>query len=68
MPPGRRSAGVGSRRRTNLHNINFADYARMCGGTGIRVESAANLKAALDAALAAEGPSLVEIMADPMLT
>jgi thiamine pyrophosphate-dependent acetolactate synthase large subunit-like protein len=53
---------------TSLHNINFASYARLCGGTGIRVESAQDLRAALDEALATEGPSLVEIMADPMLT
>ena len=36
-------------------------------GQGARVETAADLRKAFDEALAAEGPSLVEIMADPLL-
>ena len=54
--------------QTSLHNPNFAEYARICGGTGIRVDSASDLGAAYDAALAADGPALVEVMTDPLLT
>ena len=54
--------------QTDLHNVGFADYARLCGGHGVRVESAADLPTALRDALAVEGPSLVEVMSDPLLT
>ena len=54
--------------QTGLHNVNFADYARLCGGTGFRVENAAELSPALDEALNSSTPSLVEIIADPLLT
>ncbi len=54
--------------QTTLHNPSFADYARLCGGTGIRVERADQLAEAFQSALAAEGPSIVEVMTDPLLT
>ena len=54
--------------QTDLHNIRFADYARMCGGEGVRVESAGDLATALHDMLAVDGPSLVEVMSDPLLT
>jgi thiamine pyrophosphate-dependent acetolactate synthase large subunit-like protein len=54
--------------QTGLHNPSFADYARLCGGLGIRVEHADGLPEALERALAAEGPALVEIVSDPLLT
>jgi thiamine pyrophosphate-dependent acetolactate synthase large subunit-like protein len=54
--------------QTELHNPNFADYAALCGGTGIRVERAGDLPHALREAIATSGPSLVEIIADPLLT
>ena len=54
--------------QTGLHNVNFADYARLCGGVGLRVEKAADLGPSLAEALASKGPSLVEIIADPLLT
>ena len=54
--------------QTQLHNVNFADYARLCGGTGYRVEKAADLGQALKDALTQDTPSLVEIIADPLLT
>jgi len=50
--------------QTALSNPSFADYATLCGGQGIRVESAGELEAALSRALAHDGPSLVEIMTD----
>ena len=53
--------------QTSLHNPNFAEYAELCGGMGIRVTKVTELRAALDRALVAEGPSLVEIMTDPAL-
>jgi thiamine pyrophosphate-dependent acetolactate synthase large subunit-like protein len=53
--------------QTSLHNPNFAAFAELCGGTGIRVESAAELDDALAAALTHDGPALVEVMADALL-
>jgi thiamine pyrophosphate-dependent acetolactate synthase large subunit-like protein len=54
--------------QTALHNVHFAEYAKLCGGKGIRVDAPGDLAAALSDALATVGPSLVEIMSDPMLT
>lgn len=54
--------------QTDLHNPNFADYAALCGGEGFRVQRAHDLAPALEQALRAEGPSLVEVLADPLLT
>jgi thiamine pyrophosphate-dependent acetolactate synthase large subunit-like protein/nitrite reductase/ring-hydroxylating ferredoxin subunit len=53
--------------QTALSNPNFADYATLCGGLGIRVEAAGDLEAALRTALAHDGPSLVEIITDAEL-
>ncbi len=49
---------------TDLHNPSFAAFARLCGGKGIKVKTAGELRAALREALAHEGPSLVEIITD----
>jgi thiamine pyrophosphate-dependent acetolactate synthase large subunit-like protein len=54
--------------QTSLQNPNFADYARLCGGHGVRVTDIAELDQALADALAHEGPALVEIMSDAELT
>lgn len=54
--------------QTSLQNPSFAEYAQLCGGLGIRVTDPADLAAAFSAALEADGPALVEIMADPLLT
>ena len=54
--------------QTSLHNPSFADYARICGGEGIRVERAEELAEAFKAALSTKGPALVEVMTDPLLT
>ncbi|MFQ5616042.1 MAG: thiamine pyrophosphate-dependent enzyme [Anaerolineales bacterium] len=49
--------------QTGLHNPNFARYAENCGGLGIRVEKAEELRPALERAFAyPAGPSLVEII------
>ena len=53
---------------TDLHNPNFADYAALCGGVGIRVERAGDLPGALREAMSVDGPALVEVLTDPMLT
>ena len=54
--------------QTSLHNPNFFDYARLCGGFGVRVEDARQLPDAFEAALKSDGPALVEVMSDPLLT
>jgi thiamine pyrophosphate-dependent acetolactate synthase large subunit-like protein len=53
--------------QTSLHNPDFSRYAEICGAYGIRVTDAAELDEALANALAFEGPSMVEIVADPDL-
>jgi thiamine pyrophosphate-dependent acetolactate synthase large subunit-like protein len=53
--------------QTSLHNPNFAEFANLCGGYGARVTSAEQLDEAMAAAIAYEGPALIEIMADPEL-
>ena len=50
--------------QTSLSNPNFAEYARLCGALGIRVEKGEDIDDALETALAHEGPSLVEITSD----
>ena len=54
--------------QTSLHNPSFAEFAQICGGTGIRVTDAGALPEAYATALAADGPALVEVMTDPLLT
>ena len=54
--------------KTDLNNPNFADYANNCGGLGIRVTKREELEDAIKSALEYDGPSLVEIIADPLLT
>jgi pyruvate oxidase len=53
--------------QTTLHNPGFAQYAELCGARGWRVTGAGELDGALAAALAYDGPSLVEVMSDPNL-
>ena len=53
--------------QTKLHNPNFADFARLCGARGQRVETAAALVGALEQALAHDGPAVVEVMTDALL-
>ena len=53
--------------QTALHNPNFADFARNCGGFGIRVSQLSELEGALQAAIGHAGPALVEVMTDPEL-
>ncbi|MCA9470497.1 MAG: thiamine pyrophosphate-dependent enzyme [Nitrospirales bacterium] len=53
--------------QTSLHNPNFAEYAKLCGGHGRRVTSLDQLDEAIKEAIAFEGPALVEIISDPEL-
>jgi len=53
--------------QTSLHNPDFAQYATICGALGIRVESLAELDGALAAAVAHDGPALVEVICDAEL-
>ncbi|MFK7986651.1 MAG: thiamine pyrophosphate-binding protein [Sandaracinaceae bacterium] len=53
--------------QTSLHNPNFAEFATLCGVRGVRVTKAEDLGPALEAALAHDGPALVEVMTDAML-
>lgn len=50
--------------QTSLTNPNIADYVTSCGGLGIRVERADDLAGALGRAMAFDGPSTVEVIAD----
>ena len=49
---------------TSLHNPSFAAFAKICGAHGQKVVEASALEAAISAALAVDGPALVEIMTD----
>ena len=53
--------------QTSLHNPNFADYAKICGGHGRRVTMVEELEGAMKEALAVQGPALLEIISDPEL-
>lgn len=53
--------------QTSLHNPPFAEYAKLCGGMGIQVTNADDLKAAIKQAAEYDGPSLVEIITDVQL-
>ncbi|MBT5757638.1 MAG: thiamine pyrophosphate-binding protein, partial [Acidimicrobiaceae bacterium] len=53
--------------QTSLVNPNFADFATLCGGLGIRVTDPADLNAALAQTMAHDGPALVEFITDAQL-
>ncbi len=53
--------------QTSLHNPEFAAFAQLCGGVGIRVTAVDDLDRALADALETEGPSLVEVVTDALL-
>jgi thiamine pyrophosphate-dependent acetolactate synthase large subunit-like protein len=50
--------------QTGLHNPSFSAYARLCGGHGVTVKAPAQLRPALEEAIAHGGPALVEIITD----
>ena len=53
--------------QTKLSNPSFAEYAKECGGFGVRVTKDSELEKAIKAALDYKGPTLVEIISDPEL-
>ena len=52
---------------TDLINPPFSAFARLCGGHGEKVSASDELDEAITRALAADGPSLVEVMTDSEL-
>jgi pyruvate oxidase len=54
--------------QTSLHNPNFAEYAKLCGGFGVRVTKPDEMVDAIQAGLDADGPAIVEILTDPTQT
>ena len=48
-----------------LQPIDFAGFARVCGGTGFTIENPAECGGILDQALATPGPVIVEAVVDP---
>lgn len=52
---------------TGLTNPDIAGYVSSCGGLGIRVEGRDGLEEAIGRALAHDGPSTVEVIADALL-
>ncbi len=53
--------------QTSLHNPDFSEYAKNCGGMGRRVTDEHQLDEAIRSALEYNGPSLVEVMTDAEL-
>jgi len=51
--------------QTDLYNYNFADFAEHSGGIGIKVSEPNELEAAVDKALSASQPAIVDIDSDP---
>jgi pyruvate oxidase len=51
--------------QTELYNYNFAKYAELSGGTGIKVTEPSELEAAVDRALSANTAAIVDIDTDP---
>lgn len=50
----------------DLHPIDFALFAEACGAAGVTIENPVECGDALDAALAAPGPVLVQAVVDPL--
>ena len=51
--------------QTELYNYDFAGFAELCGGTGIKVTEPSELEAAVDKALSTKKPTIVDINTDP---
>lgn len=48
-----------------LTNPNFAEYAKLCGGDGIRVEHAADIPKAIGMAIASTKPYIIDAVTNP---
>ena len=53
--------------QTSVRNPSFGEFAQLCGAWGARIGRADQLDAALTAALAHDGPAIVEVMTDGLL-
>ncbi len=53
--------------QTSLLNPDFAEYSRLCGGMGIRIEKRSELFEKLREAFSCGGPCMVDILTDPDL-
>jgi len=51
--------------QTDLHNCDFAEYARNCGGIGLTVGDPKELEGITEEALSSEKPVIVDIDTDP---
>ena len=51
--------------QTDLYNCSFADYAKNCGGIGIKVSDPKDLPTAVEKALSINKPVIVDIDTDP---
>jgi pyruvate dehydrogenase (quinone) len=49
-----------------LHNPDFAKFAEICGGVGFKVEHPDQIRPALQQALIANKPAIVEVTVDPL--
>ncbi|MFQ6607402.1 MAG: thiamine pyrophosphate-dependent enzyme [Fidelibacterota bacterium] len=52
---------------TSLHNPDFSEYAKICGGSGVRVTHEKEIEGALESALNSNDPFIVEFISDPRL-
>lgn len=50
---------------TDLHNPDFAAFAKCCGGEGLTVEKSEQLEPALKAAFSSKVPTIINISVDP---
>jgi pyruvate oxidase/acetolactate synthase-1/2/3 large subunit len=50
--------------QTDLYNCDFAEYARICGGIGIKVGNPEKLEEAVEKALSLAKPVIVDIDTD----
>ena len=51
---------------TRLINPNFAEFATMCGGWGLRVNNHATLRDGLEQLAATDQPAILEVMTDAL--
>lgn len=51
--------------QTDLHNPNFAAFAQLCGGDGVRIDDPADLPAAIEQGLKSPVPFVLDVMIDP---
>ncbi len=53
--------------QTELQDLDFAEYAKHCGGVGITVKTPEELPNAVDKALSTNKPVIVDINTDPIV-